>query len=224
LQSFGPIRYYVGMKKRILIPVIGAGGAAALAISLALALPASAALSNWSGSVASGSTINITDTTAGLTTTCTTGAIAGTTQAGNPPVLAMTSFTLGSSSKRCTAPLGGTATFALASGISVPVNYTSYSGGIVAFSMASMKVVLTETGPAGTCTAQIAGSAGVTYNATDDLLQFTPAGDSLKVTDTSGGCAGLVKTGDVLTINSGSGGFIASHSGTTGTKKPGLAS
>ena len=46
-----------------------------------------------------------------------------------------------------------------------------------------------------------AASSGTTFTLTD-----TTAGDSLKVTSTSGSCAGVIKVNDVVTFTSGTGG------------------
>jgi hypothetical protein len=66
----------------------------------------------------------------------------------------------------------------------------------------------------GTCTAEVKGTAGITYTNSSDLLKFTTAGDSLKVTSVSGSCSGIINVNDVVTFNSGSGGETVTGSPT----------
>ena len=186
--------------------------------------PAALAAGTWtvtggtslSGAPASGTTFTFTDTANSQSLACTGGAIAGTVTdesgSANAAVSALTSLRFTS----CTGPLGLSGSVAQATGTAATLNATSYNSGskLTTGTITSLNLNMTLSGALGTCAATIKGTAGITYSDTTLLLRFTTAGDSLKVTSTSGSCAGFVATGNPITLSSGTGGFILTGSPT----------
>jgi hypothetical protein len=203
------------MRKQLARTILATG---TIAAAMGLAVPAAMAAGTWTvtggtsftATASSGTTFTLTDTTANLSFTCTVGTGSGTvtdeSSGTNTAIGSITASTFGSSSKKCSGPLGSTGTDTQVSGTTSTLNVSSYSGGVTTGTITNIDHVMTISSILGTCTATVKGTAGITYTNKTDLLQFTTAGDSLKVTGTSGSCAGIVKTNDVVTFSSGSGG------------------
>jgi hypothetical protein len=211
------------MRKQLARTVLVAG---TIAAAMGLAVPAAMAASTWTvtggtnftSAASSGTTFTLSDTTAGLSFTCTVGTGTGTVtdeSSGTKTAIgSITASTFGSSSKKCSGPLGSTGTDTQKSGTTSTLNVSSYSGGVTTGSITNIDHVMTISSILGTCTAEVKGTAGITYTNSSDLLKFTTAGDSLKVTSVSGSCSGIINVNDVVTFNSGSGGETVTGSPT----------
>ncbi len=211
------------MRKHLARTVLVAG---TIATAMGLAVPAAMAASTWTvtggtnftSTASSGTTFTLTDTTASLSFTCTVGTGAGTvtdeSSGTNTAIGSITSSTFGSSSHKCSGPLGSTGTDSQKSGTTSTLNVSSYASGVTTGTITNVDHIMTISSILGTCTAEVKGTAGVTYTNSSDLLQFTTSGDSLKVTSTSGSCAGIIKVNDVVTFTSGSGGETVTGSPT----------
>jgi hypothetical protein len=193
--------------------VTGTVGAA-----LSLAIPAAMAAGTWTitggtnftSTASSGTKFTLTDKTAGVSFTCTVGTGSGTvtdeTHGTKTAIGSIKASTFGSSTKKCTGPLDSTGTDTQKSGTTSTLNVASFKSGKTTGTVTGIDHVLTAKSPFGTCTAEVKGTAGVTYTNSSRLLQFTTTGDNLKVTSTSGICAGIIKVNDVVTFTSGTGG------------------
>jgi hypothetical protein len=211
------------MRKQLPRTILVAG---TIAAAMGLAVPATMAASTWTvtggtnftSAASSGTTFTLSDTTAGLSFTCTVGTGTGTVtdeSSGTKTAIgSITASTFGSSSKKCSGPLGSTGTDTQKSGTTSTLNVSSYSGGVTTGSITNIDHVMTISSILGTCTAEVKGTAGITYTNSSDLLKFTTAGDSLKVTSVSGSCSGIINVNDVVTFNSGSGGETVTGSPT----------
>jgi hypothetical protein len=211
------------MRKQLARTILVAG---TIAAAMGLAVPAAMAASTWTvtggtnftSAASSGTTFTLSDTTAGLSFTCTVGTGTGTVtdeSSGTKTAIgSITASTFGSSSKKCSGPLGSTGTDTQKSGTTSTLNVSSYSGGVTTGSITNIDHVMTISSILGTCTAEVKGTAGITYTNSSDLLKFTTAGDSLKVTSVSGSCSGIINVNDVVTFNSGSGGETVTGSPT----------
>ena len=125
----------------------------------------------------------------------------------NTTVGTMSALAFGSLTKKCAGPLGSTATSVQQAGVQITLMVNSSAAGVVVGVVVGVDLVTTISGIFGTCASEIKGSAGIQYNTSTGLLQFITPGDSLSVSSTSGSCPGLPKTGDVMTLSSGTGGL-----------------
>jgi hypothetical protein len=203
------------MQRRLARTFIVAGTVSA---ALSLAIPAAMAAGTWtvkggtnfSSTASSGTKFTLTDKTASVSFTCTVGTGSGTvtdeTHGTKTAIGSIKASTFGSSTKKCSGPLSSTGTDTQKSGTTSTLNVASYSNGVTTGTVTGVDHILTAHSPFGTCTAEVKGTAGVTYTNSSHLLKFTTTGDNLKITSTSGSCAGIIKTNDVVTFNSGSGG------------------
>lgn len=186
--------------------------------ALGLAVPAAMAAGTWTvtgganftSAQSAGTTFTLSDSTSGLSFTCTVGAGAGTVtdqnMAANTAIGHITSSSFGNSSHKCNGPLGSTGTDAQKSGTTSTLNAVSFSGSTTTGTITGVDHILTISSFLGTCTAEVKGTAGAKYTNTSKLLQFVTTGDSLAVTSTSGSCSGIIKVNDVVTFASGTGG------------------
>jgi hypothetical protein len=194
--------------------------------ALGLAVPAAMAAGTWTvtgganftSAQSAGTTFTLSDSTSGLSFTCTVGAGAGKvtdqTSSTNTAIGSITSSSFGSSAHKCNGPLGSTGTDAQKAGTTSTLNAVSFAAGVTTGTITGVDHVLTISSILGTCTAEVKGTAGAKYTNSSKLLQFTTTGDSLSVTSTSGSCAGIIKSGDVVTFASGSGGETVTGSPT----------
>lgn len=185
---------------------------------MGLAVPAAMASGTWtvtggpnfSSTTSAGTTFTLTDTTAGLSFTCTVSTSSGTvtdeTGSTNNVVGTVTATTFGNSSHKCSGPMGSTGTDSQKAGTTETLNASSFSGGVTTGTITNVDQILTVSSTLGTCTAEIKGIAGATYNDSTRLVRYTTSGDSLRVASTSGSCAGIINANDVLTFSSASGG------------------
>ncbi len=185
---------------------------AGLTAAVAVLLGTSAAMASGTWTVTGGprftaaqsGTVTISDSTSGTAFSCAVATAAGsvTDQSGsaNANVGSITSLTFGSASHKCTGPLGSTATIAEKAGTTASVTATSYSSGVTD-GTAEIDIVFTISSILGTCTVEAKGLVDFTYNDSTGVLQFTSIGSSLVVTSTSGACAGIIKSGDHLSIS-----------------------
>ncbi len=209
------------MRQQLAGPLLAAG---IIAAALSLSVPAAMAAGtstvtggpNFTAVQAPGTTITLTDSTSGLTFTCTVATAAGTvtdqSMSANTAIGSITSLTLGSATAKCHGPLGSTGTLTLKAGTMPKINIASFSGGVTTGTITNVDLILTVNSVVGTCTAEIKGTIGFKYTNSTHLLQLVTAGDNLSVTSTSGACSGIIKTGDVVTITTGSGGFVLTGS------------
>lgn len=207
--------------RKVLTRILLAAGSAAVVIALAIP-PAMASGTwtvtggrNWTGAQSSGTTITQTDVTSGTVFTCTVAAFAGTVINENSGAITTIGSITSFSFTKCTGPLGSTATKKQKAGTTATFNALSFSGGVTTGTITGWDEILTISSILGMCTAEIKGTAGVKYTNATKLLQFTTAGDSLQVTSASGSCMGIIKTGDVFTISSGTGGITITGSPTS---------
>lgn len=203
------------MRKQFARVVLAASYVAAI---MALAVPPAMAAGTWTvvegprwtSVTSSGTTFTMTDTTANLSFTCTVGTANGTvineSMGTNTAIGAITGSTFGSPMARCSGPLGSTATESQKTGTTATLNVGSFSLGVTTGTITDVDEIITITSILGPCTAEVKGTAGVTYTNSSQLLKFTAAGDNLKVSGTSGICGGIIRANDVITVNSGSGG------------------
>jgi hypothetical protein len=211
------------MHKHLVRTLLVAGTVTA---AMGLAIPAAMASGTWTvtggtsftSTASSGTTFTLKDTTASLTFTCSVGTGAGTvkdeTSGTVTAIGSITSSTFGSSSKKCSGPLGSTGTATQAYGSTMTLNVASYSSPTTTGTITNVDVVMTVSSILGTCTATVKGTAGITYNNTSKVLGFTTSGDSLEVSSTSGSCDGIISSGDAVTFSSGSGGETVTGSPT----------
>lgn len=195
--------------------------AGTLAAALCLASPPAMAAGTWTvtggpsftGTVSSGTTFTLADTTSGLSFTCTvvtaTGTVTDQSGGANTAIGHVTSITF-----KCQGPLGSTATGTQKVGTVATINAISFNGGVTTLTITGVDIVMTISSFIGACTAEIKGIAGAKYTNSSHLLQFTTAGDSLSVTSASGACTGIIKVHDVITISSGTGGITLTGSPT----------
>ena len=145
---------------------------------------------NFTATASAGTTFTLTDTTHSASFTCTVGTAAGsvTDQVSGPnPFGTVTASTFGSSTHKCSGPLGSTGTDTQKSGTTSKINGISFAGGVTTGTITGVDHVITISSILGTCTAEVTGTAGVTYNNATRLLQFTTAHDSLTFTSGTGG-------------------------------------
>jgi hypothetical protein len=202
------------MRKYLARTLLVAGTVVAAA---SLSVPAAMAAGTWTvpggpnftATAKAGTTFTLSDTSTGLSFTCTVGTGAGTvtdqTSSANTAIGSITSSTFGSSAKKCNGPLGSTGTDAQKAGTTSTLNAVSFSGGVTTGTITNVDHILTINA-IGTCTAEVKGTAGATYTNSSDLLQFITTGDNLSVTSTSGACTGIIHLGDVVTFKSSTGG------------------
>ncbi len=210
------------MRKQLAKTLLVAGTAVA---ALGLAVPAAMAAGTWTvtggasftSAQSTGTTFTLSDSTSGLSFTCTVGTGTGSVnvQSGGPSVLGqITGSTFGSSAHKCNGPLGSTGTDTQKAGTTSTLNGVSWAAGVTTGTITGVDHILTISSILGTCTAEVKGTAGAKYTNATKLLQFTTAGDSLAVTSTSGSCAGIIKVKDVVTFASGTGGETVTGSPT----------
>ncbi len=204
------------MRRRPARMLVAAG---TIAVALGLAVPPAMAAGTWTVTggtnftmaFAPGTTFTLSDTTVGISFTCTAGTGAGTvineTSGTDTAIGSISNSTLGNAAHKCNGPIETTFTAAQKSGDVETLNAVSYNSAtkIATGTITNIDLLLTINFLS-TCAAEIKGTAGVTYDNTNSLLQFITAGDALEITSTSGGCAGLIATGDVVTFKSGTGG------------------
>jgi len=206
------------MRKQLLRTLLVAGTTAA---AVSLAVPAAMAAGNWTvtgganftSAAAAGTTFTLSDTTSGLSFTCTVGTGAGTVNdqpsGPNTVIGTITASTFGSSAHKCNGPLSSTGTDTQKAGTVSTLNAVSYNAagtGTTTGTITGVDHVLTISSFLGTCTAEVKGTAAGTYTNGTELLAFITAGDNLAVTSTTGACAGIIKVNDKVTFASGSGG------------------
>lgn len=190
-----------------------------VAAALGLAIPAAMAAGTWTVSggtnftskASTGTTFTLKDTTANLSFTCTVGTGSGTvtdeTHGTKTAIGSIKASTFGSSTTKCKGPLGSTGTDTQKTGTTATLNVASFASGVTTGTVTNVDHVLTANDVLGKCTAEVKGTAGITYTNSSHLLKFTTTGDKLKVTSATGaGCAGLIKVNDVVTFTSGTGG------------------
>ncbi len=217
------------MRKQLMRTLLVAGTAAA---AVTLAVPAAMAAGTWTvtggpnftSSASTGTTFTLSDTTSGLSFTCTVGTGAGTvtdqTSNANTAIGHITSSGFGSSTKKCNGPLSSTGTDTQKAGTTSVLNAGTFSGGVTTGTITAVDHVLTISSFLGTCTAEVKGTAGAKYTNSSHLLQFITTGDSLKVTSVSGACSGIISVNDVVTFASGTGGETVTGTTNTGTSSP----
>lgn len=192
-----------------------------IAAALAVALPASATTTwtvsggtSWTASLQSGASVVLADSTAGTSITCTVSSAAGTIKNGTglsgTGIGTVTSFTLGTSSIKCTGPFGTTCTATQKAGTIWNINVVSYSGGVTTGDITGIDLIVNCSDIFGVCTAEVIGTANFTYNNSTGVLTLTGSGTLTVTSATGSGCAGLIKTSDTITIKITSGGFLFS--------------
>ena len=202
------------MRKHIARTLLVAGTAVA---AMGLAVPAAMAALTWTitggpnytATASAGTTFTLTDTTHSASFTCTVGTAAGTVHdqtSGPSPFGTVTGSTFGNAAHKCSGPLGSTGTDTQKAGTVSNINGAAFAGGKTTGTITGVDHVITISSILGTCTAEVTGTAGVTYTNSSRLLQFTTVGDNLKVISTTGNCAGLIVSGDNVTFTSGTGG------------------
>ncbi len=207
------------MRRQLISTFLAAG---AIAVAMTLSSPAAMAAGTWTvtggpsytATQAAGTTFTQRDVTSGVSFTCTLATARGTvvdeTMGTVTSVGTFTGFTF----THCTGPLGSTVTKTQKSGTTATITATTSAAGVTTGVITGIDEILAITTVLGACTAEIKGTAGFTYTNSSDLLKFTTAGDSLKVTSAVGACEGIIKVNDVITISSGTGGETVTGSPT----------
>jgi hypothetical protein len=176
---------------------------------LAVGLSATSALAAITWSVSPGGSITgkagttkVTDTTSGLTVTCTSSTTAGSLKSGTGLKGAGIGTVTSLDFKGCT--VDGQ-TLSLSSGtVSWPVNAKSYKSGVTHGTISGIHFVISSS----ICNAVIDGTSGtadngmvkITYTNSTGKLKILTAGDNLHVYDVSG-CLGAISNGDSGTIS-----------------------
>jgi hypothetical protein len=195
------------MRKELARTVLVVGSAA---VAMVMGISPAMASGTWTvtggpsfTAVQSGS-ITINDSTSSGSFACSvagaSGSVTDQTHAANANVGSMTSLTFGSASHKCSGPLGATATISEKSGTTALMTANSFAGGVTS-GVADIDIVFTISSILGTCTAEAKGPVSFTYDDSTGRLQFISTGSGLTVTSTSGSCAGIIKSGDVLFIS-----------------------
>jgi hypothetical protein len=194
--------------------------ASAVATTFGLAIPTAMASGTWtvtggpnfSAVFSSGTTFTMTDATSNLSFTCTVGTETGTvtdqSSSANTAIGHITGSSLGNSAHKCNGPLGWTLTATQPAGTTETLNAVSYDSAakVVTATITGTDLRETISSILGSCTAEIKGTFGVTYNDKTSELQFVIARDSAEITSTIGACAGIIAVDDQITFQSGSGG------------------
>jgi len=197
------------MRKQLARTILAAGTVAAV---LSLTVPAAMASGTWTVSgganftsaQSAGTTFTLKDTTANLSFSCTKGTGAGSvtdqSMSTNTAIGSITSSGFSS----CTGAFGSTGSDSQTTGTTSTLNAGSYNSttGVTTGTVTNVDHTLTVNA-IGTCTAEVKGTAGITYTNSTKSLAFTTAGDSLKITKTN--CF-FFTVGDVVTFTSGTGG------------------
>ncbi|HET9893315.1 MAG TPA: hypothetical protein VFQ44_00010 [Streptosporangiaceae bacterium] len=204
------------MRKQLVRLFVATGTVAG---ALALAVPSAMAAGvwsvagglNWASVQAARTTFVLTDATTGIAVTCTVAAGAGTVvnqvQLANSTIGNVTSSSFGSAATKCAGPLGSTGIISQKANTTGLIIAGAFAAGVTTATITGFDEILSINSILGACTAEIAGTAGITYANGNQLLQFTVARDILTSKAVAGaGCAGLIKNGDVITFSSGAGG------------------
>lgn len=201
------------MRKQLARTLLAAGTVAAV---LSLTVPAAMAAGTWTvtggpnftSAASSGSTFTLNDTTKSLSFSCTvgtgTGSVTDQSMSTNTAIGSITASTFGSSTHKCSGAFGSTGTSSQKSGTTMTLNAGSYNSttGVTTGTVTNVDHILSVSSILGNCTAEVKGTAGVTYTNSSDLLAFTTAGDSMKITATTCSFLGV---NDVVTFSSNSG-------------------
>jgi len=208
------------MRKQLARTLLAAGTVTAV---LSLTVPAAMAAGTWTvtggpnftSAASSGTTFTLNDTTKNLSFSCTvgtgTGKVTDQSMSTNTAIGSITASTFGSSSHKCSGAFGSTGTSSQKASTTMTLNAGSFSGGVTTGTVTNVDHILSVSSILGNCTAEVKGTAGVTYTNSSSLLKFTTAGDSLKITSTTCSFLGV---NDVVTFNSGNGGETVTGSPT----------
>jgi hypothetical protein len=199
--------------RRFITSSIFASAAAATAIGLS-STPAFAA--TWTVSGGGGFTGSLsgaavmTDVSKSIAVSCPNGTAGGSAANGTglpgTGIGSITSATFGTSSSKCTGPLGSSFTAALKAGSVWSINAVSYDAGtgITSGTVTGVDATMTGSSLLGSCNAEVSGSAQhVTYNnGTHQIAISDDSPPQLTVSNVSGsGCAGLIANGDQATLH-----------------------
>lgn len=190
--------------------------AAAAATTLVISSPAFAAtwtVSNGGtikGSLSSGTSAVLTDTTTKQNVTCTAatagGSIANGTGKAGAGIGSITSATFGTSSSKCSGPLFSSFTSVIKPGSTWKLNAVSYNAttGVTSGTITGVDALVTGSSILGTCDSEVTGAVNtVTYtNSTGVLKVATDTTPGLTLSNVTGsGCAGLINNGDKATLS-----------------------
>jgi hypothetical protein len=204
---------YRKMRARVLFATAAAAAAVALTASQAMA-------ATWTvtgggtvhSSLSKGTTLSISVKTTSLgtiTLTCKASTLSGTVPNGKglsgTGIGHITGATFGSSSSKCTGPLGSTGTGTITKGTKWALNAVSYSSGVTTGTITSVSATVSFQDPLGSCTAVAAGTVKGTYTNSTGILKLTSG--ALTVKSSSGsGCGGSLN-GDSASLSTGTGGY-----------------
>jgi hypothetical protein len=193
--------------KRLSRRMLITGGATALAVGasagVALAVAITFSISPGGAITAKAGTTMLKDTATGSVLSCPSSSSKGTLKSGHgisgTNLGSITALTFGTSTKKCTGPLGLTFTVKN-SGFPWKLSGTKYNAtsGVTTGNITGIKSTLTGTGCSATVGGTTAGSAGkvqVTYTNSTHQLKVLATGGNLHVFNVNG-CAGLINTGD----------------------------
>ncbi|MEE1754019.1 hypothetical protein [Streptomyces sp. SP18CS02] len=195
------------MKRLSAIAAAGFLGAAALTATNASAAP----LAQWTvtnPSVAdtftavnsAGVSAVLTNSSTGAQLVCNTYAANGVAADGVRPtgsgLATIQNATFGTTSAKCTGPLGSTWT--AKSNAPMALNGVSYSAGVTKGTITGVDITLSGTSLLGSCTAKITGAAntGTYTNATGVLQILADTTPALTISNVTGNCAGLLNNGN----------------------------
>ncbi len=196
------------MRKQLARTILAAGTVAAM---LSLAVPQAMAAGTWTvtggknftSAQSNGTTFSLKDTTKNLNFSCTKGSGAGTvvnqSMSTNTAIGSITS----SGFTSCSGAFGSTGSDSQTAGTVSTLNAGVYAAPVTTGTITNVDHTLSVSSILGNCTAEVKGTAGITYNNTTHVLAFTVAGDNLKITKTN--CS-FFAVNDAVTFTSGTGG------------------
>lgn len=202
------------MRKQLTRAILVTGTVAA---AVGLAVPAAMAAGTWTvtggqnftSAQASGATFKLADGSNSFTCTVASGSgsvkdqsMSTNTQIGSITAASFSSCSGSFSSKGSDSQKAGTVS---------TLNVSSFSAPVTTGTITGVDHILTITSPI-SCSTEVQGTAGVTYNNNTHELNFTTAGDNLTVVGT--GCNGIINQGTHPTFSSSGGGEVVTGSPT----------
>src|SRR5262249_17307854 len=129
---------------------------------------------SFTSAASAGTTFTLTDVTHSASFTCSVGTSSGTvtdeSMGTNTAIGSVTASAFGSAAHKCSGPLGSNGTSTQKAGTTATINVASYNSGtgVTTGTITNIDHTLTINSFLGTCTAEVKGTAGVTYkNSTD---------------------------------------------------------
>jgi len=202
------------MRKQLARTILAAGTAA---VVLSLAVPPAMAAGTWTvtggpnftAKPATGATFKLTDGANSFT--CTAASAAGSVTDQSKSTNTNIGSVTASSFTSCTGAFNSKGSDTQKAGTTSTLTVSSFSSPVTTGTITGVDHILSITSPI-SCSTEVTGTAGVTYNNTTHELNFTTAGDNLTVVGT--GCNGIINQGTHPTFSSSGGGEVVTGSPT----------